>query len=59
MTGIKWLSVAAAAEGAGIVSTLDIDIISKIGVVGLLILAVVALWKDAGKRQDKLEAIIR
>ena len=57
MSGIKVLSlapIAAAMELPNIAS----GGWEKIGIVGLLILAVVAIWRDSGKRQDKLEKII-
>jgi hypothetical protein len=37
---------------------LPIEGIDKIGIVALLILAVVAIWREGLRRQDKLEAII-
>lgn len=59
MTGLKIVAAAAATESAVFVSGLDINLISKLGTVGILILAVVALWRSAGQRQDKLEGIIK
>lgn len=58
MSGLKLIAVAAATEGAFFVNGLDIVPIARLGTVGILILAVVALWRDAGKRQDKLEAAL-
>ena len=59
MMGIKLVTIAAAVESSVYVGGLDWSPISKMGTVGILILAVVALWKDSGKRQDKLESVVR
>ena len=55
MTGLKVLVL------TPVVAALDLSDASdlgKAGIVGLLVLAVIAVWRDSGKRQDKLEKII-
>lgn len=54
ITGLKVLSLAPILAAAD----LPIDGYEKIGVVALLILAVVALWREGNKKQEKLERII-
>lgn len=58
MTGIKLIAIAAATESAFFINGLDVSSLSKLGTIGILILAVVALYRDAGKRMDKVEAVL-
>jgi hypothetical protein len=54
MTGIKVLSVAPLMA----VAELPISNYDKLGIVAVLLLGIIAIWRDSGKRQDKLESII-
>lgn len=54
MTGIKVLSVAPLMA----VSELPISNYDKLGIVAILLVGIIAIWRDSGKRQDKLETII-
>ena len=54
MTGIKVLSVAPLMA----VADLPVSSYDKIGIVAILLLGIIAIWRDSGKRQDKLENII-
>ena len=54
ITGIKLLAITPILA----VADLPIPDYEKIGIVALLILAVVAIWKEGNRRQDKLEGII-
>ena len=54
MSGIKMLSLSMPIAALD----LPLDTIEKGGVVAVLIAAVVAIWREGNKRQDKLEAII-
>jgi len=58
MTGFKIFATAAAVESVSLIQSLDLNLISRMGVVGLLIVAVIVLWRDAGKRQERLEKVL-
>jgi hypothetical protein len=54
ITGIKILAITPILA----VADLPLPDYEKAGIVALLILAVVAIWKEGNRRQDKLETII-
>ena len=54
MSGLQVLSVTPVLAAMD----LPIDGYEKMGVVALLVLAVIAVWREGNKRQDKLESII-
>lgn len=53
-TGLKVLSLTPILA----VADLPIPDYEKLGIVSLLILAVIAIWREGNRRQDKLEGII-
>ncbi len=53
MTGIKVLGLAAVVEGVSAAHSLPIEVYEKLGFVGLLIAAVVAIYRDS--KADKAE----
>ena len=54
LTGLKVLSLTPILA----VADLAIPDYEKLGIVSLLILAVIAIWREGNRRQDKLEGII-
>jgi hypothetical protein len=53
-TGLKVLSLTPILA----VADLPLDTYEKGGIIALLVLAVVAIWREGNRRQDKLEGII-
>lgn len=67
MSGIKFVAASAfLATADSVVSIPYISEVSRLGIVGILVLAIIALWQNAGKREaqadkreDELKALIR
>lgn len=59
MTGMKVLALAAAVDGAIVINGVDISQLAKAGATAMLLIAVIVLYWDAGKRQLRFEAIMR
>jgi hypothetical protein len=60
MTGIKILSVAATVEGTSLICGLDVQLWARMGMVGMLLVAVIALWRatiEERKRADDAERV--
>jgi hypothetical protein len=55
MTGTKICLVSALGLASIDLTSVDYE---KVGIVGILIVAIVVIWKDGKARQDKLENII-
>jgi hypothetical protein len=58
MLGLKLLGSTCFVAAADATAALPIGTTEKFGIIAMLLAATVALWRDAGKRQDKLEKII-
>ena len=58
MTGMKLLCVGTVAAGVDAATSLPIEVWEKFGVVGLLILAVVAIYRDGKKDKAKLTELL-
>ena len=58
ITAIKVLSGVAGVQAVEAINSIPIDAYEKLGIIGLLILAVYVLWVADQKRQTKLENII-
>lgn len=59
MTGIKLLAGTCFVAATDATLDLPLGAGEKFGIIAILLIATIALWRDAGKRQDKLEGLIK